>query len=159
MKTIATPAVAALLGAALGVSACAAPADIAAYAPAVDIKGQGISEEKWLEDLSDCREIGEKVQEQYLAQQEEEAGQAIFLGVLGLAAGVAAGQAIGNNRAYEGALTTQLGVAGAGAGLAVGASQADYMGVVARRGPQGVVDECLAGRGYRILSGKSLGGG
>ena len=141
------------------VAGCVQRVDINKYEPVVDLKGQGIAQSKYAADLRDCRKIGAKVQIEYEKQAQKEANSMILAAIIGGAIGAGTGAIVGHQYGQQGFGTAYGATVGATAGTAGAAANADYIGIVARRGPSGVVDECMAGRGYRILSPKGLGGG
>lgn len=71
--------------------------------------------------------------------------------IVGILAGALIGYAIGANNDYH---TGRKATAGAS-----GSDAVDYSRTIAKFGPTGVVDRCMAGRGYVILSNEGFGGG
>ena len=46
--------------------------DLTAYAPVIDVKGQGYDQADYARDLDECRALGVRVQAQYEEQQKKE---------------------------------------------------------------------------------------
>jgi uncharacterized protein YcfJ len=129
--------------------------EIASYAPVIDVKGQGYDNATYLLDLYECRELGVKIQATYEAQRKKEQMQATEQVIVGILAGALIGHAIGANNDYH---TGRTATTGAIAG-ASGSDAVDYSRTMAKFGPTGIVDRCMAGRGYVILSNEGFGGG
>ena len=125
--------------------------EIASYAPVIDVKGQGYDNATYLLDLYECRELGVKIQATYEAQRKKEQMQATEQVIVGILAGALIGHAIGANNDYRTGRTATAGASGSDA--------VDYSRTIAKFGPTGVVDRCMAGRGYVILSNEGFGGG
>lgn len=104
------------------------------YEPIIDEKKVDLN--KYAQDLKECREYGQKVHDDTIAA-----------GIVMALAGAGLGAAIGNqyNMASQGAHY------GAIAGAASGSlhAQNNY-----QQGYMGVIDNCLSGRGYKILGRK-----
>lgn len=128
--------------------------EIKEYAPVVDNQTEAM-QAKYDTDLSACRTLAESVQEAYNAKADEERGDLIMGAIIGGLVGGVAGAAIGDSSYW----TAQGATTGVVAGTAVAATEAEYLGVMQQRGGKGVVDECMSGRGHRILSVKGYGGG
>ena len=124
------------------------------YSPVVDIQSDE-QQVKFDKDLRACRKLAQGVQEQYNAKADEEKGKIIAGAVFGAVLGGLAGAAIGDSSYYAG----QGAATGLVAGTAGAASESDYLGVMQRLGAKGVVDECMVGRGHRVLNTKGYGGG
>ena len=125
--------------------------EIASYAPVIDVKGQGYDNATYLLDLYECRELGVKIQATYEAQRKKEQMQATEQVIVGILAGALIGHAIGANNDYHTGRTATTGASGSDA--------VDYSRTMAKFGPTGIVDRCMAGRGYVILSNEGFGGG
>lgn len=134
--------------------------DLASYAPVIDLKGQGQDEAIYWQDLHECRELGQKVQKTYQEQRKKEQEQALATAFIGALAGAAIGDTVGRrNNVHTGNTATAVALTGLTVGAQLGADQVDYSRLLAKFGPTAVVDRCLAGRGYKILSNEGLGGG
>ncbi len=122
-RTIAIVAAASLVAA-----SCAS-----SYRPVIDMKG--VDEAKFETDLAECRD---------LAQAEHPADEmvvgAVVLGLLGAVLGALAGAPY-----HAGTGAAIGGAAGAGAGAITG-------GVAANSKQSRIVDSCLRGRGYAVLT-------
>ena len=92
-----------------------------------------------------------KIQATYEAQRKKEQMQATEQVIVGILAGALIGHAIGANNDYH---TGRKATAGAS-----GSDAVHYSRTIAKFGPTGVVDRCMAGRGYVILSNEGFGGG
>ena len=125
--------------------------EIASYAPVIDVKWQGYGNATYLLDLYECRELGVKIQATYEAQRKKEQMQATEQVIVGILAGALIGHAIGANSDYHTGRTATAGTSGSDA--------VDYSRTMAKFGPTGIVDRCMAGRGYVILSNEGFGGG
>ena len=130
---------------------CTTPIDINTYAPVIDT--EKYNQKKYQKDLASCRKLGIKVKANYEAQRKKEKRKAMIAGLIGAAAGAALGSSLDSETAL---------VTGAYTGAIVGTiagSNVDYNGVIAKFGPTAVVDRCMQGRGYKILSIEGYGGG
>ncbi len=125
--------------------------EIASYARIIDVKGQGYDNATYLLDLYECRELGVKIQATYEAQRKKEPMQATEQVIVGILAGALIGHAFGANNDYHTGRTATAG--------ASGSDSVDYSRTITKFGPTGVVDRCMAGRGYVILSNEGFGGG
>ena len=115
----------------LGLSACTPPT-VEAYRPVVDRPGK-----HYAADLAECQQIGTTAQAAYTQRQNEQMMTGLLVGAL---LGAAVGGSYGGN--YAGA--------GAAYGAAAGIAGTDTD--LAAYGPRRIIDRCLAGRGYRVLS-------
>ena len=106
----------------LAAAACTPP--MATYEPIVDRPGPA-----YARDLAECQNLGQRAQNEY---QSRAANQAIAGAILGGLLGAA----IGNS---------DTALAGAAIGSTGGLDEVDA-------GPNRVVDRCLAGRGYTVVS-------
>jgi len=117
-----------LLPIVLMVTACAST-----YQPVVDM--QGVDHYKYQRDLAECRGYAEKV------SPFEDAGIGTLLGAAGGAAlGAATGAAVGSP-----ASGAALGAAAGGIG------GAGYGGLSAAERQKAIINNCLKGRGYKVL--------
>lgn len=130
-------------GAAFLLAACQPVQPLSEYAPAVD-PGK-YSQAKYQRDLQDCRMVAERVEADYKARQQKEVGQRLVTGVL---VGAVLGAAVGTRSAHQGDLIAT----GAATGAVAGAASGDYNHDLVTYGPRRVVDRCLQGRGYRLLT-------
>ena len=134
--------------------------ELASYSPVIDVSGQGYDQAKYLQDLHACRQLGVTVQARYEAQRKKEQEQAMNQAIAGAFIGALVGHAVGSNNDYH---TGRSATAGALYGGAIagasGASAIDYSRLMAKFGPTAVVDRCMQGRGYKILSVEGFGGG
>ncbi len=108
-------------------------AGCATYEPIIDPKG--VDQAKYQQDLAECRGLAEQV---------SPAREALGGALLGAAAGTALGAVTG----------AAVGSAGKGAAIGAGAGGLTGAGVGAARGKKAqdqVVQQCLSGRGYRVL--------
>lgn len=135
--------------------------DVSSYAPVIDVKGDGHDQGTYFVDLSECRVLGARVQSVYQAQRKKEQEAAIQSAFIGALAGAVIGDTIGRNNSNVslGNATTGGALYGAALGGAIGADQIDYGRVFTKFGPTGIIDQCMANRGYRILSVHGFGGG
>ncbi len=129
--------------AALSLSACEPVQPLATYRPTVDTSK--VRPAKFERDLEACRAIATKVEADYKARQEKEMAQQM---VAGLVVGALAGAVAGNNSGMH----NDYIVAGAAAGALAGTQSGDYDHDIVTYGPRRVLDRCMAGRGYEILS-------
>ena len=110
--------------------------------------------------MVDCQRLGQKVQVTYEAQRKKEQDQAVANALLGAFIGAAVGHGIaGNNDGHTGRAATAGAVYGATIAGSQGAEEVDYTRVIAKFGPTAVVDRCMVGRGYKVLSAEGFGGG
>jgi uncharacterized protein YcfJ len=134
--------------------------DISGYSPVIDYQAEGISAEQFAEDLSICRGLGQQVQVTYEEQRKKEQGQAARSAVIGALVGAAIGQTVAkNNDVHSGRALTTGTLYGAAVGGAVGSEAVDYDRTLTKFGPTGIVDRCMAQRGYNVLSAEGFGGG
>lgn len=134
--------------------------DLATYAPVIDLKAQNKEKQIYLADLKDCRVIGNKVQKTYEEQRKKEQERAMAAAIFGAFAGAAlADTTARQNNYHTGNAVASGALTGLAIGAAVGANQVDYSRIMAKFGPTAVVDRCMVGRGYKILSPEGFGGG
>ena len=135
--------------------------NIHTYAPVIDVKGQGYDLATYYQDLNECRDLGFKMQAIYEEQRNKELEQAATATVLGLALGAITGQVVGNNNdgVHSGRAVTTGAIYGAAIGAGIGSDAVDYDRAFTKFGPTGVVDRCMKGRGYELLSAEGYGGG
>ena len=105
------------------------------YEPVIDVKASGKSQQEYLVDLDEC---------QQLAAQRDGTGEAVAGALAGALLGAALGGIVGH--AYG---APQHGMAyGAGmGGITAGAKSA----AAGHGNQQSIVQNCLAGRGYRVV--------
>lgn len=126
----------AIIPALLMLSACDT-APLAEYQPVIDRPGK-----HYQTDLAECRVLAQQAEAKYTKQQQDAMMANILVGAI---AGGIIGSAYGGNNAG----------AGAAYGIAAGAASTDTE--QAYGGPRRIIDRCLAGRGYRVIS--DLGAG
>ena len=131
------------------------------YAPVIDLKGQGYDRAIYHQDLSDCRDLGYKVQATYEAQRKKELEQAAAATFAGILLGAMTGEVIAHNNdgVHSGRAVTAGAINGGLLGANIGAEVVDYERAFTKFGPTGIVDQCMIGRGYVILSREGFGGG
>lgn len=127
-----------LLIAALLLSGCTV-ATLDEYQPVTDRPGPG-----YATDLAECRAIAMAAEADYRKRQSDEMAANLIGGLL---VGALVGQAIGGTGDWT--------VYGAAHGAAAGAASTDTE--LAHGGPRRIVDRCLAGRGYAVLSDAGRG--
>ena len=127
-----------LLTAALLLSGCTV-ATLDEYQPVTDRPGP-----RYAADLSECRAIAKQAEADYQRRQNDAMAANI---VAGLIIGAVVGQAVGGNSDWT--------AYGAAHGAAAGAASTDTE--LAHGGPRRIVDRCLAGRGYAVLSDAGRG--
>jgi hypothetical protein len=123
----------------VGLAACTPPA-IDTYRPVID--PVGVSATRYEADLASCQTIGTAAQADYIQRQNADLAANLIAGAL---VGAALGNAYGGDYAAEAAAW----------GAASGVAATDM--ATASEGPQRIVDRCLAGRGYRVLSDMGRG--
>ena len=138
MKTLLTSITAITL-----LAACQPVQPLSDYAPAVD-PGK-YSQAKYQRDLTDCRSIAERVEADYKERQQKEVGQRV---VTGLLVGAVLGAAVGTRGPNQGDLIAT----GAATGALAGGVSGDYNHDLVTYGPRRVVDRCMQGRGYQLLT-------
>lgn len=115
------------------------------YRPAVDPAKTDMA--KFDADLAECVAIAKQVQDDY----QEARSQELAVNILsGMVAGAIVGNAFGDGSHRDVA-------AGIAAGAAGGAASGDYTYDLIHFGPQRVVDRCMEGRGYNVLSDPGRG--
>ena len=154
-----------LFAAAVSISGCASPEsqrlNIYTYAPVIDVKGEGYDTATYYTDLEECRQLGLKVQATYEEQRKKELDQATKATFAGILLGAITGEVIANNNdnVHSGRALTTGALYGGLAGAAIGSDAVDYERAFTKFGPTGIVDQCMKGRGYKILSVEGYGGG
>lgn len=134
--------------------------DLTTYAPVIDYQGQGKSQVQYLNDLQDCRSIGLRVQAQYEEQRKKEQEQAVTSAIIGGLIGAAIGHSVGQQNDYHSGRAATAGAAyGAAIGGSSGVDAIDYSRVIAKFGGSAVIDKCMIGRGYQVISIEGYGGG
>ena len=103
-------------------------------------------------DLDECINLALRVEAEYKRKQEAERQKNIVTGIVsGLVLGAALGSDDGN--AGSGAAL------GAASGASIGAaSDTAHSDDLIKYGPRRVVDRCMKGRGYKVLSDLGIGG-
>ena len=133
----------ALRATAMAVAACEPVQPLQEYRPAVD--PAKVKPAKFERDLEECRSIALQVEADYKQRQQKEAGQRL---VGGLVAGALLGAAVGTRSVTQGDMIAT----GAATGAVVGAGSGDYGHDMVTYGPRRVVDRCMTGRGYTLLT-------
>ena len=128
--------------------------DLAGYAPVID--HYQYDQNQYLVDLAQCRQIGIVAQAKYQQQREKEQQNQLAAALIGTAIGAAVGNRVDSG---DDSGTTVGALYGAAIGSSVGADQVDYSRIIAKFGPTEIVDRCMRGRGYALLSNEGLGGG
>lgn len=135
------------LSACAAILACAPMPTLDNYRPAVDPAKTNMAQ--FDADLADCVALAKKVQDDYQAAREQELAVNVLSGIV---AGAIVGNAFGDGSHRDVA-------AGMAAGAVGGAASTDYTSDLIKFGPQRVVDRCMEGRGYNVLSDPGRGGG
>ena len=131
----------------LALSACSPPS-LSEYTPVVDTFNADMK--KFEIDLIQCRSVASDAKIKY----EEQASKAAMTNiVVGAVAGAVVGSAVGSGTGSQGDLTRY----GAASGIASGAAASTNEQLVARYGPNKIVDRCMAGRGYAVLNDVGAG--
>ncbi len=148
----------------LSVGACASVEsqrlNLYTYAPVIDVKGEGYDTATYYTDLEECRQLGLKVQATYEEQRKKELNQAAATTFAGIMLGALTGQVIANNNdTHSGRAVTAGAIYGGAIGASLGGDVVDYERAFTKFGPTGIVDQCMKGRGYNILSVEGYGGG
>ncbi|SOC20628.1 hypothetical protein SAMN05877809_1139 [Rhodobacter sp. JA431] len=124
-------------------AACEPVQTLAEYRPVVDTAR--VRPAKYEADLEQCRAIAFKVEAEYKERQQKEMQQNMMVGIL---VGAVAGAVAGSNSGYQGDYIA----AGAATGAMAGATSGDYDHDLVTYGPRRVVDRCMTGRGYNVLT-------
>ena len=147
------------------IPACASPEsqriNLHSYAPVIDLKGQGYDIATYHDDIHECRQLGLKVQASYEEQRRKELDQAAAATFAGILLGAITGEVIANNNdgVHSGRAVTTGAIYGGLIGASTGSELVDYERAFTKFGPTGIVDQCMIGRGYVILSRQGFGGG
>jgi len=131
------------LTASIGLAACEPVQTLQEYRPVVDTAK--VRPAKYEADLEQCRTLALKVEADYKERQQKEMGQQI---VVGLVVGALVGAAVGSHAGNQGDYIAT----GAASGAIAGAGSGDYTHELVTYGPRRVVDRCMTGRGYQILT-------
>ena len=131
----------------LGLVACAPP-NLAEYEPVLDTFTSNM--DNYEIDILQCRSIASDAKLKYERAAAEAAVTNIFVGTL---VGAAVGSAVGSGSGSQGDYTRY----GAAAGMASGAGAATNEQLIARYGPNKIVDRCMANRGYSVLNDVGAG--
>ena len=131
------------------------------YAPVIDLKGQGYDTATYYQDIDERRQLAFKVQATYEEQRKKELDQARNATIAGIVIGALAGQVIADNNdgVHSGRALTTGAIYGGLIGSSVGGDVVDYERAFTKFGPTGIVDQCMIGRGYVLLSREGFGGG
>lgn len=133
-----------LIGVAVGLVACSPPS-IADYEPVIDTFTADMS--SYNNDLIQCRSVASAAKVKY----DQAASKALVTNlVVGAIAGAAVGSAVGSG---NGDLTRY----GAASGMAAGAASTTNEQLIAKYGPNKIIDRCMANRGYSILNDVGAG--
>ena len=123
----------------LSLTACSPPS-IAEYEPVIDTFSTDMS--SYSNDIVQCRSVASAAKVKY----DQAASKALLTNVLvGAVAGAAVGSAVGSG---SGDLTRY----GAASGMAAGAASTTDLQLIAKYGPNKIIDRCMANRGYPILN-------
>ncbi len=128
--------------------------DLTSYAPVIDVYQYDSTQ--YQTDLNQCRELAVRAQAKYEEQQKKEKADMLTSAIVGAVIGAAIGNALDDN---NDSATTIGAVYGAGIGASQAADANDYNRLITKFGPSAVVDNCMTGRGYQILSEQGYGGG
>jgi uncharacterized protein YcfJ len=123
-------------------TACATN-NLSEYTPVVDTYNTDMN--KFETDLIQCRGVAAQAKIKYDEQASKMAMQNIIVGVV---VGAAIGSAIGDSTIDQGGFTEL----GAVAGAAAGADSAANAQLIAKYGPNKIVDRCMNNRGYAVLN-------
>ena len=122
--------------------------NIADYEPIVDPSNTDMT--KFSKDLVQCRSIGADAKIKY---EKKASKQAMDNMLTGLVVGAITGAVVGAGSDYQSELTTY----GAASGMAAGAAASSDAAIIARYGPNRIVDRCMINRGYKILNDLGTG--
>lgn len=123
-------------------SACST-ANLAEYKPVIDTFNTDM--EAFEIDLIQCRSIASDAKLKY----ERTAANAATANILvGAVVGAAVGSAVGSGSGNQGGYTRY----GTAVGMASGAGAATNEQLIARYGPNKIVDRCMSNRGYALLN-------
>ena len=139
----------------IGLSGCETSheIDVHSYSPVIDTY-RVADIEQYNTDLRQCRAIGQRAQQTYLAERQKEKDRAKQNFVIGALVGAAIGNALDGDDDSG----TTVGAA-VGALSATDINDTNYTDIMADFGPGRVIDRCMADRGYDILSTEGVGGG
>jgi len=125
-------------------TACEAPS-IAEYEPVVDTFTTDMS--SYENDLTQCRSVASEAKVKY----DQAASKALVTNVLvGAVTGAAVGSAMSSGN-------TDLTQYGAASGASAGAASTANEQLIAKYGPNKIVDRCMANRGYQVLNDVGAG--
>lgn len=137
------PAALLCAGSFLFLTACEPVQPLSEYRPAVD-PGK-TNQARYEKDLQACRAVALQVEADYKERQQKEMGKNLAAGLI---VGALVGAAAGTNTGYR----NDYILTGAAVGAAAGAGSGDYDHDLVTYGPRRVVDRCMAGRGYTLLT-------
>lgn len=126
----------------VAIAACSPPS-LTEYTPVVDTFNEDMG--SFENDLIQCRSVASEAKVKY----DQQASKAVLTNVLvGAVVGAAVGSAVGSGTGMQRDYTRM----GAASGVAAGAGASTNEQLIARYGPNKIVDRCMAGRGYTILN-------
>ena len=128
--------------------------DLNTYSPVIDYYQYDAAQ--FNTDIVQCRQLAITAQQAYDKQQAEEQADIVASAVVGALVGAAVGNALDGN---DDSGTTIGAIYGAGIGASSAAEANDYNRLITKFGPSAIIDNCMANRGYQILSRTGYGGG
>jgi uncharacterized protein YcfJ len=128
--------------------------DLNTYSPVIDYYQYDTAQ--FNTDIVQCRQLAITAQQAYDKQQAEEQADIVASAVVGALVGAAVGNALDGN---DDSGTTIGAIYGAGIGASSAAEANDYNRLITKFGPSAIIDNCMANRGYQILSRTGYGGG
>ena len=128
--------------------------DLITYSPGIDYYQYDTAQ--FNTDIVQCRQLAITAQQAYDKQQAEEQADIVASAVVGALVGAAVGNALDGN---DDSGTTIGAIYGAGIGASSAAEANDYNRLITKFGPSAIIDNCMANRGYQILSRTGYGGG
>jgi len=128
--------------------------DLNTYSPVIDYYQYDTAQ--FNTDITQCRQLAITAQQAYDKQQAEEQADIVASAVVGALVGAAVGNALDGN---DDSGTTIGAIYGAGIGASSAAEANDYNRLITKFGPSAIIDNCMANRGYQILSRTGYGGG
>jgi len=152
MSRYSAPAVLFALVASLVACAPQPKVDLATYSPIIDT--QNVDKEKFATDLAACRKLGQNAQVIYKKRRDEQVAaaelEAFFkTAIIGGLIGAATGD---SSDAAKGA------VIGGVLGASEAGNSVEYTRTFVEFGPAAIIDRCMVGRGYKLLSKEGFGG-
>lgn len=132
-----------------------APVDVSAYEPIVDLQRSRKKHSEYATDLYECRKLAFQFQVRVEREAKKEREQRLANAFLGAMVGAAVGRAVaGGNNPYRRQYVGAGALAGASGATAGSPNNYDY--AYRTRGVNGIVDNCLNGRGYQTLNPHGL---